>query len=232
MDYGLPGLDMLELDNLDLQGIQWQCANLEGAQLQGTTLFRASLQGATLDNAQLQGASLVDVQLQGAELKDCKLQGAKLSGAKLQGAQLNKAQLQVADLSWAELNHASMREVQLQGADLTAADLRGVDMHASNLMNTSIVNATWDEHSRFSGAKTDLDTAVTILDSPFGDGSDAPLPLLTHAARCKLRDQNCLTLPEERYAEFQIYWDNASQWQRDQAMAVVGTQVGYTGDPV
>jgi hypothetical protein len=101
----LPGLDPLELDGFNLQGIQFQGANLHKAQLQGAYLNNAQLQGANLLFAQLQGADLSSAQLQCANLLFAQLHGANLFSAQLQGASLFSAQLQSTKIFNPQFDH-------------------------------------------------------------------------------------------------------------------------------
>jgi uncharacterized protein YjbI with pentapeptide repeats len=159
MNTRLPGLDPLELDGFNLQGIQ--------------------LQGADLSEAQLQGAYLSKAQLQGADLRKAQLQGADLGAAQLEGADLSKAQLQGANLVRAQLEGANLTGAQLQGVNLKATDLNGAELEGACLTCPLLDNDT-----QWKGAQTDEDTLVEIRTF-----EETPLPLLTHALRLKLRKQ-------------------------------------------
>lgn len=277
MKYLLPGEQTsLELDGLNLTGIQWQLAQLSAAQLQKTTLIAAQLQGADLHNAQLQVASLHKAQLQGADLSFAQLQGANLSYAKLCGASLEWSQLQGAHLLAAHLTNANLQQAQLQHADLTEsvltdanlqmaqlqcavltsaklnntrlskAKLQGADMfgaslkgaevidsefEGANLCNTKLQftefqNIIFDTSTQFKKAITNDQTNIVISDEK------AVHPLLTHAVRIKLRDQNDLRLPDFRYTEFEFHWNAANETQRYKAMQLAGTQTNYKHDSV
>ncbi len=139
INIGLPGLDGLRLNDMDLSMVQLTLANLFGAQLQGTDLSWAQLQGANLRGAHLQGANL--------------------RGAHLQGANLRGAHLQDGVLLWAELQNAGLSKAQLQGADLTRAELQG----------SQLINVKLDTQTSFAIAKTDSDTNLSVMQFEFSD---------------------------------------------------------------
>lgn len=273
----LPGQQTsLELDGLNLTGIQWQLAQLSAAQLQKTTLIAAQLQGAVLHNAQLQVASLHKAQLQGADLSFAQLQGANLSYAKLCGASLEWSQLQGAHFLAAHLTNANLQQAQLQDADLTdcvltdanlqmaqlqcavltraklnntrlsKAKLQGADMFGASLKGAEVINSefeganlcntklqftefqniVFDTATQFKQAITNDQTSIVISDEM------GIHPLLTHAVRIKLRDQNDLRLPDFHYTEFEFHWNAANETQRYKAMQLAGTQTNYKHDSV
>lgn len=106
----------LELDGLDLRGIQFQGANLSSARLQNTNLKWAKLQVTYMNRALLQGANLEETNLQGADLSRAQLQGTNLKGAKLQAADLSRTQFQDANFNHTSLKSADLSWSQLQGA--------------------------------------------------------------------------------------------------------------------
>lgn len=132
---------------IDLEGL-----NLRGIQLQGADLWLAQMQGADLFKAHLEGANLALARLQGTKLISARLQGADLNGAQMQGADLSSAQLQGASLLVANLKAANLANAQLQGASLNAALLQG-----ALLLNVAISDKT-----DFQGAECDGNTRVAV----------------------------------------------------------------------
>ena len=189
----------LELDGLDLRGIQLQGANLRGSQLQGVDLRGAQLQGVDLGGAQLQGANLSSARLQGANLISARLQGANLSWARLQGADLSSARLQGADLRWAQMQAADLRWAQMQGADLSEVSLQGANLRSTQLQDANLVNISLDEHTQFSNCTVDVMTQILVRyfdeDSALFNKIDPIDPYLTFALRAQLKNQGLILPP-------------------------------------
>ena len=176
----------LELDDLNLNGIQLQGADLRGAELQR----------ANLSFAQLQGVSLVLANLQGANLSNTKLQWVNLNLAELQGAHLREAQLQGARLMQANLQWANLGEAQLQGATLMRAKLQGAHLEYTQLQGANLWNIEVDKETNFLDSTTNDNTQVFIsLDYPIVDISK------TFAFRDQLRNENGLKLPDILYQQ-------------------------------
>ena len=126
------------------------------------------LDGLNLSGIQLQGAGLSGAQLQGADLRGAQLQVAYLYGARLQGASLSRAQLQGASLSRAQLQGASLSRAQLQGAILSQAQLQGANLSQAKLQGTRLINIETDDHTLFDFAETDSATQVFEESGSFG----------------------------------------------------------------
>lgn len=132
----------LNLDKIDLWGINFRNANLSQASFKGSR-FRgpgedgrwdtfddwiADLTSTRLIQANLSDANLSRVVMTRADLSRATLNKANLMGARLLGANLSSAQLTGADLRGAILENAS-----LTGADLGAARLKDADLFAARL---------------------------------------------------------------------------------------------------
>lgn len=132
----------LNLDKVDLAGVQLRGATLVGASLRGSRFYGpgddgrwgtfddwvADLSGADLKEADLAGAFLSHVRLKRSNLMRSNLQKADLVGAQLTGANLSSADLSRANLERAILEQASFTGADLGNANLTQANLYGAQM--------------------------------------------------------------------------------------------------------
>lgn len=132
----------LNLDKVDLAGVQLRGATLVGASLRGSRFYGpgddgrwgtfddwvADLSGADLKEADLAGAFLSHARLKRSNLMRSNLQKADLVGAQLTGANLSSANLSRANLERAILEQASFTGADLGNANLTQANLHGAQM--------------------------------------------------------------------------------------------------------
>ena len=210
------------LPNLLLAGMSCDSLDEKGLELDGLNLQSILWSGAALSRAQLQSADLRWAKLEGSNFLEAQLQCINLSLAKVQGANLCKAQLQ----------GGSMGFTDFFGADFSHAQVQGAIFHRASLNCTKLNNLLWDEATNFEHATTDFGTQVAIFSDPVLDCvlGNPPLPLLTHAARLKLREQNKLELPLMRYTEFLPQWNAVDKPAQDKAKKIVGTKLTYAED--
>ena len=96
------------------------------------------------------------------ELDDLTL--AYLRGADLGGAHLVSADLSGADLSGANLFGADLSWTELQGADLQGADLRRADLTGTSLQGVNLVEALYDEYTRWPGGYDPVPSGAVCAD--------------------------------------------------------------------
>ncbi len=131
----------LELQDVDLWGVEAAGASLDLVRLTGSRLERGDLRGARLAGAELDGARLAGARLQGAHLRGADLSGADLTGAELQGAHLEAANLSGACLQGANLNEAYLKGARIQRADLAGASLWRAHLKEAELDGASLEGA-------------------------------------------------------------------------------------------
>ena len=114
-------------------------ADLEPRSEQGLytrlNLQRVDLRGLDMSFRPLNGAILTGSRLEAANFTSCSLRYAELSGATLEHANLSMADLQRATLHLANLDHTGARQINLQGASLKLLSFDGFvaeDSHASD----------------------------------------------------------------------------------------------------
>jgi len=130
----------------DLEGAQLMGANLSGAQLTRTNLQSAYLEIANMkvtkmENANLGGANMNKAELEGASMIGAYLNKTYLSRANLKGAKLMGAHLKEAHLSGAKLMGAHLEETHLEYAHLEYADLTGAHLNESYLIGAHLTEA-------------------------------------------------------------------------------------------
>lgn len=147
----------LNLDKVDLAGIQLRGAGLVGASLRGTRFYgpgadrrwgtfddwitdlsgadlkEADLGGAFLSQALLKRTSLIRANLQKADLRGAHLSGANLSSADLNRANLERALLNQASLTGADLGNTNLTQANLQGAQMSQVKALGAQLSQANL---------------------------------------------------------------------------------------------------
>ena len=125
-----------DLRDIDLTGVNLECAVLEGVNLEGATIENVNLERAVLEDANLKGAKLRGERLIGAYLI-----GADLKGADLVGANLIYAHLQNANLVGANLEGTNLRCANLEGANLVGANLSNASLRCADLSGANVENA-------------------------------------------------------------------------------------------
>lgn len=124
-------VEIPELNDISLAGIDLSSFHLSGLKLMRCDLTKAILTGAKLDSADLTKANLT-----GAALTD-----ADLSGANLTGATLNQADLVRVDLSKARCAGASLQQADLSYARVIHADMNGCVLVSAILTHTVFTSA-------------------------------------------------------------------------------------------
>lgn len=164
----LRGIDLRDatLRDVDLSHSALQEVDLRGARLQTVTLEGANLRRAVLSGGRLQKVNLCRAVLSEAVLNQCDLSKAQFTGASLAKASLAGANLTQADLTQADLQGANFKDAilyqacldfaNLSGADLRHADLQDVDLRQVNVQGADL------RHANLKGALVhphQLDTA-------------------------------------------------------------------------
>ena len=124
------------LSRIDLQEKDLQQVNFLGAVLNSANLWRAKLQ-----EADLRKANLIYADLWGASLRKAKLQEANLQSANLWGANLWEAQLQNTNLQYANLQHSKLQKIDLRRANLYSANLSGASLREAKLQEANLQSA-------------------------------------------------------------------------------------------
>lgn len=115
----------------------------------------AQLQQRDLQEVDFRGVNLMFVALQDCDLRRARLGGAWLTGANLQAdlrlanfrdADLNRANLSGADLRAADFFHANLDDADLSGAELIGADFREALFGKSNLSGAHICDAVFSNN--------------------------------------------------------------------------------------
>ncbi|WP_448563022.1 pentapeptide repeat-containing protein [Trichothermofontia sp.] len=132
----------LNLDKVDLAGIQLRGASLVGASLRGSRFYGAGNDGrwGTFDDwvTDLSGADLKEANLEGAFLSHTLLKRSNLMRSHLQKADLTKAQMTGANLSSANLSRANLERAILTQASFTGADLGNANLAQANLQSAQM----------------------------------------------------------------------------------------------
>ncbi len=145
----------LELEKIDLWGIDFKYANLNRASFSGSRFRGPGEDGrwdtyddwisdfsqAKLKQANLSGANLSRVLMVRTDLSRSNLNKANLSAARLVGANLSSARLAKADLRGAVLENASLTGADLGEARLNDADLYGARLGRAIAIGTQLSNA-------------------------------------------------------------------------------------------
>lgn len=125
-----PDTDVINLQNVNLNGAQLRNSILKWVNLEGVNLKRADLGWANLENTNLKGANLERANLGASNLQYANLIGANIERvymgeSNLKGARLVNANFKGADLSWANLSGTTCKEADFTKANLQDADLTG-----------------------------------------------------------------------------------------------------------
>ncbi len=132
----------LNLDKVDLAGIQLRGAALVGASLRGSRFYGlgADQRWGTFDDwiADLSGADLKEADLAGAFLSQALLKRTSFIRANLQKVDLSGAHLTGANLSSADLNRANLERALLDQASFTGADLGNTNLTQANLQGAQM----------------------------------------------------------------------------------------------
>jgi uncharacterized protein YjbI with pentapeptide repeats len=126
----------LDLQNVDLHGV-----NLVGARLARADFTGAQLQGAEFSRAHLPDTYFSDAELNDAGFDDAQLQRAEFVNAQLRNASFNNAQLQDAALDHAEMAGTALSEAHAQGGHFGHARLQGAYLGGAQLQGAIFVDA-------------------------------------------------------------------------------------------
>ncbi|MBP6531119.1 MAG: pentapeptide repeat-containing protein [Burkholderiales bacterium] len=155
----------------------------------------------------LHGANFYRLQLALANFSETQAVGARFSKASMPAAGFTDAKLFGCYFNDTDLSAAVFKAANLQLCTFTDAVLYGSDFSGANLNGTHFRNPKIDKRTNFTGALTGLHTRVFVgvpkdaaarrvwaFPNDFEVDSEATLAL-----RKKLRDENGLILPEQRY---------------------------------
>jgi hypothetical protein len=107
-------------------------------------LNKLNLDGINFENSQLKGANLSLSYLRRANLWDAYINEADLGLAHLEGANLQDAHLENADLIGAYLEGAELRGTHLEGADFRFANLKNIHLYGASISsNTRFQDVDW-----------------------------------------------------------------------------------------
>ena len=126
----------LRFENLD--GINLQNKNLQEIDFEGACLNRSFLSDSNLNRANLRKSFLNDAFIRKATFIESSLEGASLKGATAPEVKLNKANLKYANLQRIKLQNAEFYETNLEGANLGEADLQGATLRYTNLKDAKL----------------------------------------------------------------------------------------------
>jgi hypothetical protein len=160
-------LDMVDLSEARLGGINLSGAKLNYSQLSGTTLIStnlefSSLRSANLSNAELMGANLIGSDLFQANLSMADLEGANIILADLSMADLTSAKLLDTNLSSATLACANLMNADLRGANFSNAYLGYADLTGAQLSDKDRT-VKWDKYTVWEDV-IGLDQAIGVPD--------------------------------------------------------------------
>ena len=125
------GIDLAnaKLDGLKLQNMEWKDANLSGAVLAKAEIYRC-------------------------RFPDGNFAGANLTGAQVRSTSFTEANLEKVDFSSADLWGSTFKRARCKGAifakaELRAADLSGADFSGADLADAVLIQASYDENTRW-----------------------------------------------------------------------------------
>jgi uncharacterized protein YjbI with pentapeptide repeats len=186
------------LENANLTNANLEEASLSGACLIHADLMRAKLSHAHLKHANLMGVRLKEAELVESNLVYASLIGAYLKGANLYRADLYgsffsalhehypnykshffwaKPERQLmGKYIWADLEAANLMEANLQSAylvssDLNHANLEGANLEKANLQNANLAKITFNENTKWTNAKYNIETIWPEGFDPDGAGA-------------------------------------------------------------
>jgi uncharacterized protein YjbI with pentapeptide repeats len=141
------------LNNLVLDGL-----NFQRAQLQGINMRQASCSRVDLSAAKLFGADFSFAHMQRSDLRWMEAPFSIFNGARMQGSLLDGAILLGADLFVTDLRGASLDGARLQSACLNGAKLEGA----------RLLNIQYDQETDFSNATADKTTIIAVATPKIG----------------------------------------------------------------
>jgi len=130
-------LSNVNLQAMDLSGLNFDGAILKAANLEETDLQLTTLKAARLERAKLNGSNMSAADLRRAKLHSAKLNSVDLSAANLSDAQLDRAEFKGSDLSYAILHNTSLDSAKFNYVtDLTGIEASGVLLISADLSDT------------------------------------------------------------------------------------------------
>ena len=156
----------MNLNEADLNGVNFGRANLSDASLSRANISGADLSGVNLSKANLSRANLIGAVLIEANLNDVDLSGANLSRANLSSADLRKtnlngvvfietnlykANLSGLNFTKAAINRANLTEVNFSETNLSKLNFNSFDLRGSDFTNANLTNIQALE-TNFTGA--------------------------------------------------------------------------------
>ena len=192
----LRGVDLSEIDCIDLSYYNLASADLTNIKGFATNFYQADLVCANLSGANLQNANFWK-----ADMRACNLSNADILNSHLLEVNLNEANLSNAVLTDSNLSQASLIKANICNANLTGADLSDVNLRQAIVDGAVFVNckvagiSLWDvdlSHIKQSG---NLDVAAVKKDDIKKDD-------LAWALFCNLRRQQPKLFKTENLKKF------------------------------
>lgn len=164
--------NMLNLENMDLEGLYLCGFDLRKVNLAGTNLEKAVLEKANLTGANLTGANLTEANLTGTDLFNANLTRTNLRGTNLINTNIEKAILKETNLSETNLerinfnkfdlermtfNKPDFKKINLIRANLRGANLSGIDLREADLTEANLKGANLGEADLRGADLTDID---------------------------------------------------------------------------
>ena len=133
----------VNFENLNLSGIDFSGRNLANAIFYNTNLDNVNFTNANLEGANFAGANLEGVNFTGANIENANFMKTKLGNANFSGAVLNETIFSWVDFSRTNLSNASMMNTKIfessfNGMNLTGISFIGTDLSNSNLSDTDL----------------------------------------------------------------------------------------------
>ncbi len=138
----------VNLENMDLSGIDLSKANLKLV-----SFWMSNLKGANLNRCNAEKTKFWGANLEGVDLFDSYLKGTRFYGANLKGAKLAKADLENAEFQGADLENAQLWEANLRKAILPGANLRGTNLERVNMEETYVSGVKFNRKTRCEGIR-------------------------------------------------------------------------------
>jgi uncharacterized protein YjbI with pentapeptide repeats len=123
--------------------------DLSKARLAGIVLPSMEWKGVNLSGADLANAKCIRCRFPEGNLSNASFQGAECMGMTLTEANLENADFSAANLSAASLKRANCKGVNFARAQLMRADFCGADLTGADLSDAALVQATYDENTRW-----------------------------------------------------------------------------------
>ena len=145
--------DLLSLENLNFNSVNFENLNLSGIDFSGrnlanvvfynTNLDNVDFTNANLEGANFAGANLEGVNFTGANIENANFMKTKLGNANFSGAVLNETIFSWVDFSRSDLSNASMMDTKIfessfNGMNLTGISFIGTDLSNSNFSNSNL----------------------------------------------------------------------------------------------